>query len=727
MSATQDRVPGRLLVRLSWQGLVRSGPRAMLTVLIGTVGALILLVGVVVYPVAQAQTDRVTRQLELKQALGYAPGRAGLLLEHRRDHYRDSTVGQTSIASVGGSRLRPVGVPVLPAAGELVVSPAMAHALRVDPVLRQRYPGRVVAVVAPAGLVGPRDLRLYRGASAAEMIRRHTPLTLGFEDPRGVNDGLVPSEVRAGVPFTIIAFLVPLLGLFSVVATMGSAARSRRVAALRLVGLTSRQVRAMFAGEAVLTTTAAFLIAFVLLLVLKSPLAPLVPVEDGVWPQDVTVPVVPVLAAAVVLPVLAGMSVWWSLRRSAEHLMEYAREAAGHSVSLRRFIPLVAGVVSIVAAEVARRLVGRDSTTVPVSLLAAGCVLTITGLVLGTSVVNLFSAGALGRVTGRVDSLIASRRVMANPVETAKVGAGVSMLVFVGGLLLSFFPLLSESTADQAQALTALVGPGTFISAVSSPGEVARLRASPGVGVVAEIHQGTTGSGGAVSYVGCSGAGPILHLSVTDCLRGLPTSAVTVLRNSAIVGYGRVVTVAAVPAAVWRLRWRRHQVLVAPAAGADPERVRTALIAVTGTPHVNTAAEDQADKQLDTKTFRDITLAALVLAALVAAASLTASLVEQLQLQRRSYAMLKITGVSTRTLTSSLLRQTMLTVTPTAVTAWGLGMVATVIFLGLNDTSVLATPVAQSLWMLLAALLAPALVCLGVLTALRAVLGGRLD
>ena len=718
-------VPPRLLGRLAWQGFFRSGLRAWLSVLIGTLGALVLLVGILIYPVAQAQADRHTSQLSLKTSVRAGEGHAGLLLEFRRDGYRGSLVELTTVAAVGGTALRPPGVPHLPRPGELVVSPAMGQLLRQDPVLQARYPGRVVALVGADGLVGPGSLSVFRGAPAAELAARDNPLTLGFESPLGEGALLIPSEVRAGVPFTLIAFLVPILALFSVVTTMGSARRNRRVAALRLLGLTSRQVRATFVGEAVITTAAAFLIALALVITLRQVLAPLVPVSGGVWPQDVILPLLPVAVAGLVLPALAGVTTWFALARSSAHPLEFAREAPGHCVRRRRLLVLAFGTLLMLAAEPARLLSGVEDTNPPVFTLAAGCLVTIAGLISGTSVLNLMVARRLVAVTRRLDSLIAGRRVMAHPTQTAKIATGVSLLVFVSGLLLSFFPLLSYGGADESRALTALVGPDVFIASPKDEATTTALRATPGVDSVAEFHQARSKST-MTTYVGCAGAAQLLGITDSECLTGLPPRVLEVLQGAGVVAAGgAVVTMEAVPIRIWRSY--PQVMMVRPAKDADPELVRSAVIDAAGDPHVVSTAEALAEKERNTKTFRDITFTALFLSCLVAVASLAAALVDQIQLQRRSYAMLKITGVSQRTLVSALLRLTMLSVTPTAVIAWGLGMVAATLFLRLNNTSELAIPAAASAWVLLAAVLVPLAACLVVTPTLRTCLTTRLD
>jgi len=723
---TREGVPPRLLGRLAWQGFVRSGLRAWLSVLIATMGALVLLVGILIYPVAQAQADRVTSQQPLKTSIRAGEGHAGLLLESRTDRYRGSSVGLVTVAAVGGTALRPPGVPHLPQPGELVVSPAMEQVLDKDPVLQARYPGRVVGLVSADGLVGPGSLRVYRGASVAELSARHIPLTLGFDSPLGENALPIPSEVRAGVPFTLIAFLVPLLALFSVVTTMGSALRNRRVAALRLLGLTSRQVRSTFVGEAVITTAVAFLIALSLVMTLRQALAPLMPVSGGVWPQDVTLPLFPVVLAGLALPALAALTTWFALARSSAHPLEFAREAPGHSVRSRRLLLLVFGGLLMLAAEPARLIWGVNAS---LFALAAGCLVTIAGLVSGTSVLNLMVARRLVAVTGRLDSLIAGRTVMAHPTQTAKIATGVSLLVFVSGMLLSFFPLLSESTADGSRALTGLVGPDVFIASIKDEAATRALRATPGVDSVAEFHQVLSKSGTTVTtYVGCAGAAHLLRITDSDCQKGLSPQVSEVLQGGQVVASGGpVVTMEAVPNQIWRSAEYPQVMMVTPAKDADPERVRSAVINAAGNPDVFSTAETLADKELNTKTFRGITFTALVLSCLVAVASLAAALVDQIQLQRRSYVMLKVTGVSHRTLVSALLRLTMLSVTPTAVIAWGLGMVAAVLFLRLNDTNELAIPASASAWVLLAAVLVPLAACLVVTPTLRTSLTTRLD
>jgi len=317
--------------------------------------------------------------------------------------------------------------------------------------------------------------------------------------------------------------------------------------------------------------------------------------------------------------------------------------------------------------------------------------------------------------------------VMAHPTQTAKIATGVSLLVFVSGLLLSFFPLLSESTADGSRALTALVGPDVFIASPKDEAATRALRATPGVDSVAEFHQVLSKST-ITTYVGCAGAAQLLRITDSDCLKGLPPRVLEVLQGGQVMPFvGPVVTMEAVPNKIWRSSDYPQVMMVTPAKDADPELVRSAVIKAAGNPNVVSTAEALAEKELNTKTFRDITFTALFLSCLVAAASLAAALVDQIQLQRRSYAMLKVTGVSQRTLVSALLRLTILSVTPTAVIAWGLGMIAAVLFLRLNDTSELAVPAAASAWVLLAAVLVPLAACLVVTPALRTCLTTRLD
>ena len=691
----QGAPPGPLL-RLAARGL-RSGARQFVaSCLIGGLGVIVLLAGLAVLPIATAQRD--TQAARTPQPAS-ARSDSGLLLETATSAYRGETIRGREVAVVGGSDLRPPGLTTIPGPGRLVVSPALRDLLAVDPILRERIPGTVVGVIARPGLVGPKELAYYAGVSAAELAARGVHVTTAFADPE-FTDLAVPSEVRMGGPFISITFFLPVFSLFVVVALAGSERRDRRLAALRLVGLTTRDVRVLAAVEAALMGLVAAALGGLAFAASARALAPHVPLGPGVWPTDVEIPWTGIVGAGLVLPLLS-VSVVDRAGRRARKTPTAGHAPAGPPLrSGRRLAVLAVGVVLMAAAEPTRLVLGVDPA---VAVLGLGCLLTMIGLVISAGSLARWSARAVNRRTSAVPGLVAAAQVGRRPDESARVAVGMSLLVFVSGLLLSFFPLLSSSDAEAARDLAERVGGRAIIAQVPSAATVSAIAADEGVAAVIEAH--VTGEGpGRSTMLTCSG---IEHVA-GDCAGEAARAVVAALRANQVVDFDlEPELVASVPLATWSEPVAQHSVVVLPRPSADVEAVRTAVLRAGGTGEVLTANERREARMLETKVFREATLVALVLAALVGLASLTAGVLDSVQRQRRSLRMLHVMGVGRRDLGGALLRQCALAVGPALVVAWLSGLLASVVFLRLNDTSTLTPPSASVLGVLAAAAALP--------------------
>ncbi|MCA1195269.1 ABC transporter permease [Saccharopolyspora sp. 6V] len=159
----------------------------------------------------------------------------------------------------------PAGLDHYPAAGELIVSPALADLLARPgtELLRDRLPGTVTGTIGDDGLLTPGELYYYAGASG---------LTEWNADYR-VDDhfGETHDDKFNSTPETLMlwsigacALLLPVIVFVISTTRLAEAARQRRLAALRLVGASAWQVRRIASGETLVGATTGVLAGWVL-------------------------------------------------------------------------------------------------------------------------------------------------------------------------------------------------------------------------------------------------------------------------------------------------------------------------------------------------------------------------------------------------------------------------------------------------------------------------------
>jgi hypothetical protein len=153
------------------------------------------------------------------------------------------------------------GLTRYPQPGEAIVSPALAALIRSDARAAARFPQRIIGVLGQAGLVAPDELLAYVGVPGDDpYVVRHPPVRqvgrppVGWTIGPGVSDALTP-ERGAAIGFALFV-LVPFGVFLATCARLSASARDRRIAALRLLGVSARQAALVNAVET--GTVAAF-------------------------------------------------------------------------------------------------------------------------------------------------------------------------------------------------------------------------------------------------------------------------------------------------------------------------------------------------------------------------------------------------------------------------------------------------------------------------------------
>jgi len=249
----------RLGLRLSL-GAGRAG--LIRTVLMSSgaaLGVFIMLACLASVSVAQAQQRRAEARspvLVAEPAGDRSP--AALRLVEINDVVGDRPLRRIAVGGGMPGSPRPPGLAAFPGSGEVVVSPALAALIRSDPRATDRFPQRIVGTIGRDGLVAPDELRAYVGVAADDpyLLSETHMRVQSFGGPLSSAAGgqfSTDPEVYAasrGLALGLAVFvLVPLGVLLATCARLSAAVRDRRLAALRLLGISAGQAARVNAVE----------------------------------------------------------------------------------------------------------------------------------------------------------------------------------------------------------------------------------------------------------------------------------------------------------------------------------------------------------------------------------------------------------------------------------------------------------------------------------------------
>lgn len=228
------------------------------------------------------------------------------------------------------------------------------------------------------------------------------------------------------VALVMMLFVVQVAGLAGVAGRLAAALRARRLASLRLLGMSTRRMRLVTAVEVGVAAVAGAVAGVALFPLVRLALAQL-RVGGQRWTTDVLGPspmawiAVPLGVTAVVVAVAVLPE-----RSQTRAALAQARRAEARPPSLLRLVPLVAGVALSAYLQVARR--GDESAA---RLLFGAIGLLAIGTVLVLPVFVRLAAVALLRGGRQVPTLVAARRLQAQPAGVTRVITGLLLALFV--------------------------------------------------------------------------------------------------------------------------------------------------------------------------------------------------------------------------------------------------------------------------------------------------------
>lgn len=268
------------------------------------------------------------------------------------------------------------------------------------------------------------------------VARADEPLAPGENDIRSLY------EILAWV--AVVLLVVPLVTLGGSAARLGVARRDARLATLRLLGVTSREV----VGLTLVETAWQGLVGAVLGIALYGLLLPvcaLLPFQGTTFTVgELWVGWQGLVAALVVVPLLAGVSGAVSLRRVAISPLGVARRSTPRALGFVRLVVALAGIGLFMIVSAAGGALGAAAIAALVGAMAVGFA---TLNVVGPWVLGLVGKVQLRRATTPA-RLLAARRLLDDPRAAWRVVGGLGLAGFVAGAL-AVIPALTNVDASQ--------------------------------------------------------------------------------------------------------------------------------------------------------------------------------------------------------------------------------------------------------------------------------------
>ncbi|MGW2643470.1 FtsX-like permease family protein [Streptomyces sp. NPDC001393] len=328
----------------------------------------------------------------------------------------------------------PPGLVALPRPGEIVLSPRLHEVLHGDPGLAQLLPGRERGLIGAQGLAHPDELYAYIGVSPHKLRVADVVTLFGEPDPPSPT---VEKSTLGIVRFTLAGVvLLPLAVFLSVCARLSAAVRARRLAALRLLGLSAKAVQRVNAAE----TVAAVLLGAVVglgIYELTNQMISRAGLPGFKWyPSDGALSLSTILVCLLGCPALAWFVGRASARKAAANPLAVRRSAVQKPLTKWGLLPLVPGLGVVVGYCVAGATghAPRD-TSVSAVLMPSAVVLVGAGLVLTLPFLSQVLARRVAHSSGSLSLGLAMRRNEAEPGGALRVATGLILLVYAASLV----------------------------------------------------------------------------------------------------------------------------------------------------------------------------------------------------------------------------------------------------------------------------------------------------
>src|SRR5206468_4982894 len=456
----RSRPPRPRMTRLGLRLTLASGREAVIRLVaiaaavgIGVALLLTTLAGIHAVHAQAARTAWLTTSKQNARPSVDEPTVDPLWAEAGFDLYGSAEIERIDVAPTGPRSPVPPGIAHLPGPGEYYASPALARLLASTPrsQLGDRLPGRLVGTIGSKALASPHSFVIIIGHTADELSQAGAEQIRSFETAaQGAPGDRHPDRMQLILAVVAGALVIPVLLFIAAASRLAATRREQRFAAMRLVGATPGQVSVVAAVEASVAAVLGVATGFVLFFALRPLLATVPFTGEPFFHNDLSLRARDVLLVAIGVPIAAVVVARVSLRRVKISPLGVTRQAAPPDPRAWRVIPLVAGI-----AELAYFVGRRPATTGgQIRAYGAGFLLAMIGLLIAGPWVTMVGSRLMVRRARRPSTLIAGRRLAANPRTAFRAVSGLIVALFISsaalGIITTILAYHSTSTGGAA-------------------------------------------------------------------------------------------------------------------------------------------------------------------------------------------------------------------------------------------------------------------------------------
>lgn len=440
------------MYRLGLRLVARSGREAFLRLVVTSlavgVGVAVLLGVLAEFHAFQATSNRPSWESTQGTPASTAAATPGAeLWSYSENIYKGRFIEQLDVAALGPGAPRIPGLPRLPTAGQFYDSPALSRLLKTVPAdeLGDRFPGRQAGLLGDTALSGPDELAIVVGYSPSQLAALPGTVTVNRIASAPQLMGTT-NLYRLAFGIAAVIILFPLMILINTATRLAATRREERLAALRLVGATPRQVSVVASVDAVVSAMAGVVVGVLLFLAIR----PLLESISFSGVQFFAYTVAPTLwgyfAMVVLVPLLASISSLVSLRGVWITPLGVSRRTTPRPPGWWRILPLLVGIPLFIDTLVSNP--GDPNAT----RAFIGLFLIMAGLVLGGSWLTMQISRILARMARGPSALLAARRLSDNPKGAFRTSAGLVLAVFAGTLVACIVPAFHAAQSQGAAA-----------------------------------------------------------------------------------------------------------------------------------------------------------------------------------------------------------------------------------------------------------------------------------
>ena len=344
----------------------------------------------------------------------------------------------------------PPGISHDPGPGQYYASPALVTLMRTTPAnqLADRYPGHLAGTIGDAALPSPNSLVLIEGRTPAQLA--HTPDSVRVRsiattvpgspfvggnqpNPGGLQytppgGGIHASGTDLILSVVALTVLFPVLIFIATATRLSAARREQRLAAMRLVGATRKQVSLLAAVESTAAAVLGVAAGFGIFFLLRVPVAGIPFVTEPFFPAELSLSLPDVIAVAIGVPVAAAVAARLALRRVHISPLGVTRRATPKPPRAWRVVPLLAGL-----AELGFFAVHGHPASIPgqIQAFVSSFAIIMVGLIFAGPWLTMAVARLMARWSKHPSTLIAARRLADDPKGAFRAVSGLVLALFI--------------------------------------------------------------------------------------------------------------------------------------------------------------------------------------------------------------------------------------------------------------------------------------------------------